>query len=115
LHQSGSGHKKSLSHDESNDENDDEIDDLLEPKLKKSKLEHRPCRSHHISAGESFSNLKHLYLRNIRNIKSMTCYQSNSLKSFVQFQHNLNTLDLIGLYLSSQFIESILINLNSLK
>jgi hypothetical protein len=115
LHQNGPGPEKSSSKDESNDESENEADDLLEPQMKKSKLDHRPCRSNHKSGYESLSNLRHLYLRNIRNVKSMTCYQSSNLKSFVQFQHNLNTLDLIGLYLSSQFIESILINLNQLK
>lgn len=61
------------------------------------------------------SNLKHLYLRNIRNIKQITNYQTTSLKSFIQFQYHLSTLDLIGLYLSSSFICSILTNLNNLK
>lgn len=114
LHQSAPVHRNSINKDDSNDENDTDDQEFLEPVLKKSKRDHRSNRLNP-TTNQSFSSLKHLYLRNIRNIKSMTFYQSSSLKSFVQFQHNLNTLDLIGLYLSSQFIESILVNLNNLK
>ena len=76
---------------------------------KKTKL------SHFSKSINSLSNLKHLYLRNIRNIKKITDNQLTSIKSFIQFQYNLNTLDLIGIYLSSQFICTILTNLNNLK
>jgi hypothetical protein len=84
-------------------------DENNEPVAKKTKL------SHFSKSINSLSNLKHLYLRNIRNIKKITDNQLTSIKSFIQFQYNLNTLDLIGLYLSSQFICSILTNLSNLK
>ena len=61
------------------------------------------------------ANLKYLYLRNIRNIKVLNGGQLASLKSFLCFQYNLHTLDLIGLYLSSNFLCSILNNMNNLR
>jgi hypothetical protein len=64
---------------------------------------------------QTSSNLKYLFLRNIRNIKTLTRYQTNNLRSFLYTQFNLHTLDLIGLYLDSNFICSILPNLNNLK
>ena len=63
---------------------------------------------------EANTNLKYLALRNIRNVKLSAC-QSISLKFFLQLQYNLRTLDLIGLYLSSDFICSILVHLKNLK
>lgn len=75
----------------------------LEPECKK------PKRNHHVS------KLKHLYLRNIRNIKTLTSFQLTCLKSFVEMQNNLSTLDLTGLYLGSQFLCDIIINLPNLK
>ena len=61
------------------------------------------------------ANLKYLYLRNIRNIKTLSSSQLASLSSFLTVQFNLHTLDIIGLYLSSEFVCSIIQNLNSLK
>ena len=59
--------------------------------------------------------LKHLYLRNIRNIKTLTRSQTMNLRAFLSVQFNLNTLDLVGLYLSSSFLCSIIKNLHNLK
>jgi hypothetical protein len=68
------------------------------------------------SANESIlSNLKHLYLRNIRNVKVLSEYQLTSLSEFLKLQYNLQTLDLTGLYLKSEFICQLLVNLNNLK
>ncbi len=69
----------------------------------------------HLLKNHDEKHLEYLYLRNIRNIKSLTNYQSTNLKSFLQMQYNLNTLDLVGLYLNSKFIVSILSNLKNLK
>ena len=63
---------------------------------------------------EANTNLKYLALRNIRNVKLSAC-QKISMKQFLQLQYNLRTLDLIGLYLSSDFICSILVHLKNLK
>ncbi len=60
------------------------------------------------------SSLKYIYLRNIQNVK-LRIDQSRRIMSFLQVQYNLVTLDLIGLYLSSDFICSVLINLTNLK
>ncbi len=60
------------------------------------------------------NNLKYLYLRNIRNVR-ITTIQADNLKSFLEMQCNLLTLDLIGIQLSSDFICSILYNLNNLR
>lgn len=59
-------------------------------------------------------NLKYLFLRNIRK-QRITLNQADSLKSFLEIQCNLHTLDLIGICLNSDFICSILYNLNNLK
>ena len=59
--------------------------------------------------------LKYLYLRNIRNMKVLTPFQLGNLNSFLQTQHNLHTLDLTGLYLSSAFVCSILKFLSNLR
>ena len=61
------------------------------------------------------NDLKYLYLRNIRNVKALSAYQTLTLKSFLTTQHNLHTLDLTGLYLNSSFICSILGLLNNLR
>jgi len=60
------------------------------------------------------SSLKYIYLRNIQNVK-LRINQSRRIMSFLQVQYNLVTLDLVGLYLSSDFICSVLINLTNLK
>ena len=85
-------------------EDDDQIDDS-EPKLKKSRANVETSPSH----------LKFLYLRNIRNLKQLSHFQLNSLKTFLNLQINLHTLDLIGLYLGSQFLCSVLSGLNNLR
>lgn len=69
----------------------------------------------HLMKNHDEKYLKYLYLRNIRNIKTLTNYQSTNLKSFLLVQYNLHTLDLVGLYLSSRFICKILSNLNNLR
>jgi hypothetical protein len=69
----------------------------------------------HLLKNHDEKYLKYLYLRNIRNVKILTNYQSHNLKSFLQAQYNLHTLDLVGLYLSSKFLSKILSNLNSLQ
>lgn len=63
----------------------------------------------------NLNGLKYLYLRNIRNVKILSMYQSSTLKSFLETQQNLHTLDLTGLYLNSSFICSILTFLNNLR
>lgn len=78
---------------------------------KRMRLENRTNSSFSSSA----SNLKYLYLRNIRNIKNLTQTQIINLKSFLNTQFYLHTLDLIGLYLDSKFLCSILQNLNNLR
>lgn len=60
------------------------------------------------------TSLKYVYLRNIRDVK-LHFDQATRLKSFLELQYNLSTLDLIGIYLSSEFICSILCHLNNLK
>ncbi len=67
------------------------------------------------SIDSSTSNLKYLHLRNIRNTKYLTEYQLSSLKSFLCMQHNLHTLDLLGLHLNTDVICSIAQNLNNLR
>ena len=81
-------------------------DSSIEPKSKKSRVNLEDT---------SMSNLKYLYLRNIRNVKQLTFHQLNSLSSFLQLQYNLHTLDLIGIYLGSQFLCSLLHNLSNLR
>jgi len=60
------------------------------------------------------TNLKYACLRNIRDVK-LHHDQAFRMKTFLELQYNLTTLDLIGIYLGSEFICSILCNLNNLK
>lgn len=96
-------------------------EDVLESKSKRVKYESEDDDSARLAVESStvhskrFDSLKYLYLRNIRNFKALTTYQSTSLKAFLISQYNLHTLDLIGLYLGSNFIGSILPYLNSLR
>lgn len=62
----------------------------------------------------SHSNLKYLYLRNIRDVKLQSNQLSN-IKSFLEIQYSLKTLDLIGIYFDSDFICSVLVHLNNLE
>jgi hypothetical protein len=70
---------------------------------------------HRLQQQQHHSNLKYLYLRNIRNVKLLSTTQLTSISVFLSHQQHLHTLDLLGLYLSSQFICSIIVNLNNLK
>lgn len=92
----------------SEEENDHDDEDLEEEAT---------CDSSNSSSTKrvNLSNLKYLFLRNIRNIKSLTSSQVVNLRSFLSTQFNLHTLDLIGLYVDSNFICSILSNLNNLR
>ncbi|CAF0936777.1 unnamed protein product [Brachionus calyciflorus] len=61
------------------------------------------------------TNLKYLFLRNIRNVKHLNTQQYFNLKSFLLSQYNLQTLDLLGLYLDTKFLCEIVRNLPFLK
>ena len=80
----------------------DELPDSSKAKRIKTKSSH------------SNLNMKYLFLRNIRDAR-LAPNQASSLKSFLEIQYNLTTLDLIGIYLGSDFICSILVYLNNLK
>jgi hypothetical protein len=93
-------------------------EDVFESKSKKVKYESEDDDSARLAESvhsKRFDSLKYLYLRNIRNFKALSSYQSASLKTFLISQYNLHTLDLIGLYLGSNFIGSILPYLNNLR
>lgn len=64
---------------------------------------------------KSVGKLKYLYLRNIRNTRSLSHDQLYRIRDFLSFQFNLHTLDLIGLYLDSDFLCSVIKNLSQLK
>jgi hypothetical protein len=99
--------------DDDEDEVQEDDDDEDEDDDNDDQLEIIPSRRSHNQAAPS--NLKYLFLRNIRNIKTLTSGQIDNLRSFLQVQFNLHTLDLIGLYIDSKFICSILDNLNNLR
>lgn len=104
--------KKRRIEDVDDDEDEEQDDENDEEDENDDQVEIIPSRRHNQAAP---SNLKYLFLRNIRNIKTLTSGQIDNLRSFLQVQFNLHTLDLIGLYIDSKFICSILDNLNNLK
>ncbi|RNA07442.1 F-box LRR-repeat [Brachionus plicatilis] len=67
------------------------------------------------SAARSQPRLKHLILRNIRNVKQLSVEQTFSMKHFLIQQNCLLSLDLIGVYIDTKFICDILPHLTHLK
>jgi hypothetical protein len=98
--------------EEEKEENDDDGEGCSARKRFKSS-EDRTSTA--LTSASNESSLKHLYLRNIRNIENLSDHQMESMKSFLSLQFNLHTLDLVGIYLDSDFLASIIVNLERLQ